>query len=381
MMPRRGENIYKRKDGRWEGRYIKCRINGKVQYGYVYAKSYKEAKERLYQAKNFNKDSTSEYAKSEKKQSSITFYDISTQWLNMKASTIKPSSYTRYSNLLKTYLYPQYRDTLIEDILPESVDLYINRLLTSGKTNKTGLSPKTVQCIISLLKSILKYAYRMNHISSVSTSYIGIKQEQRPMHILSITDQNALTIYINEHPTPTNLGILLCLYTGMRIGEICALKWSDILWDEQCVRIEKTLQRLQNNTKSIPKTSIVITAPKSSCSIRKVPLPDGLYNMLHQYKQKDDTFILTGTISYIEPRTMQNRYKSILKQCNINDTNFHSLRHTFATRCIELGFDVKSLSEILGHANVNITLNRYVHPSMEQKQRNMNLLTDLLTVE
>lgn len=380
-MPRRGENIYKRKDGRWEGRYIKCHINGKVQYGYIYAKSYKEAKERLNQAKNLNMNATTEITKSVKMKNAITFYEISTQWLNMKAATIKLSSYTRYSNLLSTYLYPQYRDTLIEDISPASVDSYINMLLTVGKKNKMGLAPKTVQCIISLLKSILDYAYRMNYISSISTSYISIKQEQKPMHILSITDQNALTIYIYEHPTPTNIGILLCLYTGMRIGEICALKWSDILWDEHCVLIEKTLQRLQNCNKVTSKTSIVITAPKSVCSIRKVPLPDKLYNVLYKYKQNDEAFILTGTISYIEPRTMQNRYKSILKQCNIQDINFHSLRHTFATRCIELGFDVKSLSEILGHANVNITLNRYVHPSMEQKQRNMNLLTELLSVK
>lgn len=380
-MPRRGENIYKRKDGRWEGRYVKCNINGKTHYGYIYAKSYKEVKERLNEAKNLNRNGGAEFTNITKKQNPLTFYDISMQWLNMKAPTIKLSSYTRYLNLLKTYLYPQYRNTLIEEISPESVDAYINILLTSGKKNKTGLSPKTVQCIISLLKSILDYAYRMNHISSISTSYISIKQEQKPMHILSITDQNTLTIYIYEHPTPTNIGILLCLYTGIRIGEICALKWGDILWEEHCVLVERTLQRIQNNTKSSSKTSIIITAPKSSCSIRKVPLPDGLYNMLYKYKQNDETFILTGTISYIEPRTMQNRYKLILRQCNIQNINFHSLRHTFATRCIELGFDVKSLSEILGHANVNITLNRYVHPSMEQKQRNMNLLTDLLSVK
>lgn len=380
-MPRRGENIYKRKDGRWEGRYIKCHINGKAQYGYIYAKSYKEAKESLNQAKNLNINTTTKITKSDKTQNATNFYEISTQWLNMKATTIKLSTYTRYSNLLNTYLYPQYRDSLIEDISPTSVNSYINMLLTSGKKNKTGLAPKTVQCIISLLKSILDYAYRTNHVSSISTSYINIKQEQKPMHILSITDQNALTAYIYENPTPTNIGILLCLYTGMRIGEICALKWSDILWDEHCVLIEKTLQRLQNSTDIVSKTSIVITSPKSSCSIRKVPLPDELYNVLQKYKQNDETFILTGTISYVEPRTMQNRYKSILKHCNIKDINFHSLRHTFATRCIELGFDVKSLSEVLGHANVNITLNRYVHPSMEQKQRNMNLLTELLSVK
>lgn len=379
-MPRRGENIYKRKDGRWEGRYIKCHVNGKAQYGYIYAKTYKDVKERLNQAKNINVGITTEITKQDNSKDKKTFYEVSSQWLNIKATTIKLSSYTRYSNLLNTYIYPQYRDILIEEIKPASINSYINKLLTVGKKNETGLAPKTVQCIISLLKSILDYAYRMGYISSTSIVCTSIKQEQKPMRILSISDQNLLTIYIYKHPTPTNLGILLCLYTGMRIGEICALKWSDILWDEHCVFIEKTLQRLQNNCESTVKTSIVITVPKSSCSIRKVPLPDDLYNLLQKCKKYDETFVLTGESSFIEPRTMQNRFKSLLKKCDIQDFNFHSLRHTFATRCVELGFDIKSLSEILGHANVNITLNRYVHPSMEQKQRNMNLLTDLLSV-
>lgn len=138
-MPRRGENIYKRKDGRWEGRYIKCHINGKAQYGYIYAKSYKEAKERLNQAKNLNINTTTKVTKSDKTQNATNFYEISTQWLNMKATTIKLSTYTRYSNLLNTYLYPQYRDTLIEDISPTSVNSYINMLLTSGKKTKPDL--------------------------------------------------------------------------------------------------------------------------------------------------------------------------------------------------------------------------------------------------
>ena len=127
------------------------------------------------------------------------------------------------------------------------------------------------------------------------------------------------------------------------------------------------------------KTTIVISAPKSDCSIRTIPIPDDIFQILEKQQKKANAYILTGnTYEYIEPRTLQYRFRSLMNQCDIEDAHFHVLRHTFATRCVELGFDVKSLSEILGHASVNITMNRYVHPSMELKQKNMNMLSNLL---
>ena len=135
------------------------------------------------------------------------------------------------------------------------------------------------------------------------------------------------------------------------------------------------MQRIQDlSNGSIAKTKIIITEPKSQCSIRDIPLPTFIIDIAKQFASKPKTFILTGTDRYIEPRTMQNRFKKYIKESGINDANFHALRHTFATRCIEVGFEIKSLSEILGHANVNITLNRYVHSSFELKHSNMNKL-------
>ena len=142
------------------------------------------------------------------------------------------------------------------------------------------------------------------------------------------------------------------------------------------------MQRLQTKHNQDKKTEIVISSPKSVCSIRAVPRPSELFRLMQVQKGKPYSYILTGKINiYVEPRTMQNRFKSIIRKCGIADANFHSLRHTFATRCIELGFDVKSLSEILGHASINITLNRYVHPSMDLKMKNMNMLSDFLAVK
>ena len=141
------------------------------------------------------------------------------------------------------------------------------------------------------------------------------------------------------------------------------------------------MQRLQCPESSENKTKILITNPKSDSSVRRIPIPDELFNLITQYSFSENAYFLTGTSKqYIEPRNMPNKFKNAIKDCGIEHANFHALRHTFATRCVELGFDIKSLSEILGHSSVNITLNRYVHPSMELKQQNMNKLSELLAV-
>lgn len=380
-MSKRGENIYKRKDGRWEGRYIKSHENGRIKYGYIYSKSYNDVKERLNYMKSLSELGTVKNIASDYQNIKVTFYEIANQWLETKSSVLKESSYIRYTNLLNSYLYPYFGDMYMENITYEEVDNFINILLKSGGRNCVGLAPKTVQCIISLFRTILSYASQFHRNMNISAENLTVKHENKMLRVLSLQEQSLITNHIYSHLTLSNLGILLCLYTGMRIGEICALTWSNILLDERCIYVEKTMQRLQNKDTSDTKTSIVISAPKSACSIRRIPLPDELYDLLKSHQGEEDTYFLTGTRSYIEPRTLQYRFKSVLRACNIADAKFHSLRHTFATRCIELGFDIKSLSEILGHANVNITLNRYVHPSMEQKQKNMNLLTELLAVK
>lgn len=380
-MPRRGENIYRRKDGRWEGRYKKDKVNGKTKYGYVYAKSYKEVKERLMSINQLR--DTELIKKSTFTGNKVTFYEATEKWLSIKASTIKKSSYVKYNNMLRYYLYPQFKNTFIDEITYENVNNLTNVLLTTAGNKGTGLSPKTVQCVVSLLNQILSYASHYYTDLHLSIPGITVKQEQKVLRVLSPQEQQRLTIYLYDNMELCNLGILVCMYSGLRIGELCALRWENILWNEQCIYVKETMQRLQNTDTSdtlMSKTSIVISVPKSACSIRKIPIPEQLFSLLKMYECESSTFLMTGTKSYIEPRTLQYRFKRITEKCNIYDIKFHSLRHTFATRCVELGFDIKSLSEILGHANVNITLNRYVHPSMEQKQKNMNLLSELLIV-
>lgn len=381
-MARRGENIYKRKDGRWEGRYIKDRIDGKIKYGYIFAKTYKEVKKELMVVNNSSQPVLSVNAIVQTSALTDSFSTIADEWFVSQKPQWKYSSIVRYSNILDLYLLPDFAERKISEITRDEVIAFSNKMLVSGGVNGNGLSPKTVSSIISVMKNIFEYATRIKGYSMVDIKGVIIKQSHKPMRILSRIEQQKLSKYLCENMTPCNLGILVCLYTGLRIGEICALKWKDISFDEQYLYVHQTMQRLQTKDSKEQKTAIIISTPKSNCSIRKVPISDNIFGLLKERREQDSAYLLTGKIhSYVEPRTLQNRFKSVARHCSISDVNFHSLRHTFATRCVELGFDIKSLSEILGHASVNITLNRYVHPSMQLKQKNMNLLSELFAVE
>lgn len=385
-MARKGENIYKRKDGRWEGRYIKEKIDGKIKYGYIFAHTYKEVKEKLVviKANQFYTPTKKNPNEIEVQNNNecIYFSEIAKEWLVVHSSQWKQSSNIRYSNIINKHLLPEWGNRNIMEITRTEVMNFIENLLSGVKNNQEGLAPKTVNNIISVLRSILQYANHVKGYRIVDLKNINAKQIQGTLRILSISEQEILSDYLYKNINPTNLGILLCLYTGLRVGEICALKWKDISLKDNIIFINKTMQRLQIQQADNKKTEIIISEPKSECSVRMVPIPDKLLPILSENFTNSEDYVLTGKSEvYVEPRTMQNRFKAVMKKCGLEHANFHSLRHTFATRCIELGFDVKCLSEILGHASVNITLNRYVHPSIQLKMKNMNMLSDLITVK
>lgn len=168
---------------------------------------------------------------------------------------------------------------------------------------------------------------------------------------------------------------MIALYTGVRIGELCGLKWSDIDLSAKTIRIERTVQRIRVSGKA-NRTELIVSTPKSHTSVRMIPLPVFLVHMLKAFKPSNlDAFVITGDAKLPDPRTMQYRFKTLLIKNGIRTLNFHLLRHLFATNCVELGFDVKTLSEILGHSSVEITLNRYVHSSIERKRQCMDMLS------
>ena len=378
-MARKGENIYKRKDGRWEGRYIQNRSeNGKAIYGYIYGKTYKDVKSRLAIAKaNVIEDKTISMVSTS---NTITFEEAANKWLKDISCRIKLSTANKYLNILNSYLIPKFGKTNLEDINQEVLETYTKHLLTMGGFKENGLSSKTVSDIISVYRSTIKYARYKNFLVSSDGSNLCIKRNINTLRILSISEQNKLINYLLENNDLCNMGILLALNTGIRIGELCALCWEDISLEDKVIHINKTMQRIQVKDED-KKTKIIVTSPKSTCSIRDIPIPKHILIMLYDYKNNSGYFLTGSKTKYIEPRTMENKLKKATNKCNIDNLHFHSLRHTFATRCIEIGFDVKCLSEILGHSDVSITLNRYVHPTLELKAHHMNKLSDLFSVK
>lgn len=377
-MPRRGENIYKRKDNRWEGRYIKERNNdNKPKYGYVYAHSYREVKNKLAEAKA----SINEISCPIQNNQDVLFKMIAEAWLESIQPQIKESTNIKYYNLLHSYLLPALGEEQVKQITNEQLEKVCLELLTKGGKKKTGLSAKTVADVLSLIRNILKFSSQKGFLVLCDANSIKIKQNTKELKVFSNAEQEKLCQYLYLNLNNYNIGILICLFTGIRIGELCALRWEDISISERTIYIHQTMQRIQCKNEA-KKTKIIISTPKSQCSIRTIPLPDNLVEIISQFSILQSGFFLTESSNkFVEPRTMQKHFKKVLQQTEITDKNFHSLRHTFATRCVELGFDVKSLSEILGHASVNITMNRYVHPSMELKRENMQRLSDLIAVK
>lgn len=374
-MPRKGENIYKRKDGRWEGRYIKrYNTNGKAVYGYVYEHSYTKVKRKLRDAISSNLDES-------KSSASISFNALFDSWLDNKKEAVKESTYVQYERIVEKHLRLHWGMLNVTDFLDQLVEQYIDQLQAKGRLDGNGgLSSKSINDIAVVLKSVIRYAQRHGiNIPSSLQWPAKMKTKKKQFKVLLLEDQRKLVGYLTDNIDLEKVAILLSLFCGLRIGEICALKWEDINLEYSVLSVRNTLQRIKcNDPLSSHKTKVIITSPKSDCSIRDIPIPDFLVECLKKFAASPSSFVLTGDEHrYVEPRTMQYRFKRILLTCELEPLNFHALRHTFATRCVELEFEIKSLSEVLGHSTVSITLNRYVHPSFETKKQNMQKLAVL----
>ena len=379
-MAKRGENIYKRKDGRWEARAIKgYNEQGKAVYAYFYGRTYKEAKDKMFLSLPYVGSSLKPIP--HRVGDTILFGVLLDRCLEHSRLRLKESSCVKYHNLISKHIKPSLGDYPLSDIDSKTVSKFAADKLKTDKCNEIkGLSKKTVKDIISVIKSALRYGKDESLIIDFSINIILPKEKPHNMRVLSTDEQVTLEKFLCSDMDESKLGIYVCLYTGMRIGEICSVLWSDFSLEDGVLNVSRTMQRIQNlETESSEKTKIITTDPKSNFSVRTIPLPDFLLDKLKQFRPTlQDAYLLTGQAErFVEPRTYQYRFKSYLARCGIKNANFHSLRHTFSTRCVALGFDIKSLSEILGHANVNITLNRYVHPTFDMKRVNMSKLEAL----
>lgn len=373
-MARTGENIYKRKDGRWEARYIASYdANGKAKYKYLYARTYTEVKAKLLNAQNPTQ-LTTEVKKTNDKERYEYWLD---EWLRTKRLNVKESTYIRYRNTIENHIKPDLGKYPISKISTSLMEHFVSHKLQDGRIDGNGgLSPKSMSDIMVIIKESFKYAQSYGVIVICSFDRISFKKNAQEMRVLSLLEEQRLLSVLFKDFDRYKLGVFICLYTGIRIGELCALQWKNVSLSENVIKIEHTMQRLQSNDlNALQKTRILVTEPKSFAALRTIPLPEFVIDAIKPFASSPNAYVLSGECkTIIEPRTMQNRFKAYLEEGKIEDANFHSLRHTFATRCIEAGFDVKTLSEILGHSSVKITLDKYVHSSMQLKRNNMEKL-------
>ena len=289
------------------------------------------------------------------------FEVVTEEWLKYKKNTVKKSTYYNYSYSVAKYLYPSFAGKNITKI--KNYNNFIEELSDT-------LSPKTVRDIVTKLKEIINF-YEEEHNTKLNIKKMSLpKMNKKEIQILSNKEKQKLEKYCIQQNDLKSLGILICLNTGLRVGEVCALRWENIDFETRRIHVEKTIERIYSKEEN--KTIVIIDTPKSMTSIRTIPINSKLYNILKQMKRKctKNDFVLTGLSDhYVEPRVYQNYYKNMLKSSKVKEYNFHVLRHTFATNCIEAGMDIKSLSEILGHADVSITLNIYVHSSDKTKRK------------
>lgn len=352
-----GYNIYHRQDGRYEGRVSRGKKkNGKRLFKYFFGSSREEVKRKM-----------DAFRKQDAAACSQTIGQLFYEWHTSIKHHVKESTAANYLMKAEKHILPAFSKSIADTLRQADVYAFIDSKL------KAGLSTRYVSDIIIMMKSIFKFAVKKYRIFNPLDG-IALPRSSKPnIKLLDDTQQKKLQTYIAENPSNTTLGIALSMSTGIRIGELCALQWEDIDLEKRILTVRKTMQRIQTPHETA-KTKLVIAEPKSESSKREIPIPECVVNLLDKFKGKGKEYLISSSDKATEPRTLQYRFAGILKNVQLPSIHFHALRHMFATNCVKLGFDIKSLSEILGHSSVEITLNRYVHSSVEQKRGYMDRL-------
>ena len=372
-MSRRGDNIHKRKDGRWEGRYKgENTHNKKNKYVSVYGKTYKEVKEKLQHLQR-------NCFLQEKISKKITFGEILNMWLSCNRVKYKGATVSRYTYLIERHIIPELGEIKIEQITTDILNKFIENKLEHGRIDcKGSLSNAYVRNMALIINSAVKFAMDEKLCSPKNISIHKPSTSIAKVNVFSHSEQKMLEKNLWHETDRTKLGILLSLYMGLRIGEVCALTWEQVDLDEKVVHITSTIARVNGQRDLAKRTALIIDSPKTQSSIRDIPIPSKILPLLSELKKSSiSSFVISDNVMFVNPRTYEYRYHSFLNTCNVKQANYHILRHTFATRCIEAGVDVKTLSEVLGHSNVSITLNTYVHSSLELKRSQIEKVISL----
>ena len=277
-----------------------------------------------------------------------TLKDLCFTWLQRCYETVKKSTYCGYNYCINSHVLPFFGEILLADT--------------------------TVYSVLATFKLALKYGIRIKLVDSRLLEYCSVSCRRAESKILTLQESNQMKEYLLEENTVFAIAILLCRGTGIRLGELCGLKWEDIDFSTNTFRIRRTISRITNPhvSENQPKTVIYIRAPKSNTSAREIPIPQYLVKPLKGLRKDAECYLLTGRLTCTEPRNVQKKFKTILKHCAMKDYNFHAMRHGFATACLENGVDCKTVSSILGHASIRTTMEFYVHTSMRQKANCIN---------
>ncbi|MCB5952932.1 site-specific integrase [Enterococcus sp. BWT-B8] len=357
----KGENIYKRKDGRWEGRYPKGRKeNGSLYYGYIYGDTYRSVKERLFERKTYYYLEQS----SKVRPYTGTFTDWGNFWLReIKGKLIKVSTYTSYQNKFHVHLFP-----LLGKYKLEKITIYHISDLIGHLTKR--LASSSVQLIFHLLKDCLETAKQKKYIAVNPCDNVILPAIQnKKVEAFSMEIQKQM-IQISQKETKY-LPVLLALESGLRIGEICGLKWADIDFTSSVLHVRRTVQRVSSQDKH-KKTELIEGTPKTTKGFRTIPLTCTLRNTLLDIKKRNSSFseyvVTTGKNKQVEPRTINYRFVQLKRQLGIEQGTFHALRHSFATRCITLGGNVAAVSAMLGHSSIKMTLDTYTSSFLEDQR-------------
>ena len=298
------------------------------------------------------------------------------EWLDYQKNRCKQTTYAVYYSNVHAYIIPYFKNVLITEINSEIILRFSLFLKQNGRRNCFGgLKPATVNNILTVLNQIIKFTENEFNIHFHKLVILYLKQPRAEFSIIPRYAWNKLQNYLIKENSEIGFGILVGMYTGIRIGELCALQWQDIR-EDGVININKTVQRIKDvdyfSGYSKCKTKVIIERPKTISSIRYIPLSSYLIDMSLKFRKDNENFVITGTPKYMEPRTLQYKFKHILNELSLPYHSFHILRHTFATYCMEANVDIKSLSELLGHSSVKTTLSIYIHSSMELKREYMN---------
>lgn len=285
-------------------------------------------------------------------------------WKTDKKQYVKKSSYSAYLLLIENHLLPAFGN--LYNLEEEAVQAFVLKKL------EQGLSQKTIKDMLIVLKMVIKFGAKYNLLvyRQFDIQFPTVRKKH-DLEVLSRSNQKKIMNYVQTHFTFRNLGVYICLSSGIRIGELCALTWEDLDTDTGIISIKRTIQRIYTIEEGLRKTELILDTPKTKNSIREIPMSRDLLKILKPIKKvvNNSFFILTNDVKPTEPRTYRSYYKNLMNDLDMPELKFHGLRHSFATRCIESKCDYKTVSVLLGHSNISTTLNLYVHPNMEQKKK------------